>query len=137
MMIHEQQQKMSQDNHLQLLKEKIIRGWPKNKGHMAQTVTTLDVLDDMEVIDSHSERQACSNTQKITKSSMIMTPYNHMGIEKKTTFTPELIYWTGMNKNIEIYIIKLLYPKAFIFSEYGLSKKIMSDTSGNFMSDKF
>ena len=38
MTIHEMQQAMSQDNHLQQLKEQVIRGWPGNKDHIAQNL---------------------------------------------------------------------------------------------------
>ena len=48
----ELQQESSWDNHLQQLKEQIIKGWPENKDHMAQNFRLYQMFqDDVAVID--------------------------------------------------------------------------------------
>ena len=42
-----------------------------------------------------------------------------------------------IKKMEDISVDSLILACKFIFSEYGLPKKIMSDTGGNFISDKF
>ena len=41
MTIHKMQQAMLQNNHLQQLKEQIIRGWPENKDNIAKKSQTI------------------------------------------------------------------------------------------------
>ena len=51
-MLHKLQQVMSHDNHLQQLKEQIIRGWPEKKDHLEQNLRPYWAFqDDIAVTD--------------------------------------------------------------------------------------
>ena len=84
MTIHELQHEMAIDNHLQQLKECIIKGWPENKDSIPQNHRPYWTFwDDMAVIDRVILKGRFivipDALQKLTSEQLHI---NHMGMEK-------------------------------------------------------
>ena len=85
MTMHELQQAMSQDQHLQHLKDYIIQGWPKSRDQIPQDIKTYWTFrDNMTVIDEVIIKGRCIVVlEAIQKQALQQLCINHMCIEKK------------------------------------------------------
>ena len=65
--MHELQEAMSQDQHLQCLMEYVIQEWPESKNKLLQDIRPYWTFrDDMAVIRGSHQRKTFSNTRSIT-----------------------------------------------------------------------
>ena len=83
MTVHELQQAMSQDQHLQHLKDYVIEGWPESRDQIPQDIRTYWTLrDDMAIIDGIIIKVRCIvGLEVLQKQKLQQLHINHMGIE--------------------------------------------------------
>ena len=111
MMIHELQHETDQDNHLQQLKECIIKGWPESKDNTAENLRQYWTFqDDMALIDGIILKGRCIVIPStLQKQALELLYINHMGIDKRKVLACKSIYWPGINSNMEKHIKNLLH----------------------------
>ena len=82
--MHELQEAMSQDQHLQHLMEYAIQGWPDSKNQLLQDMRTYwKFRDDMAVIHWVVIKGKCIVIPKALPQQVLKQLHiNHMGIEK-------------------------------------------------------
>ena len=107
MTIHQLQQVMSQDDHLQHFKYHIIQDWPKSRDQIPQDMRTYWMFqDDMALIDGIILKGWHIVIPEALQRQMLQQLHiNHIGIEKKTKLLAhESMYWIGMNLDVKNYI---------------------------------
>ena len=105
--IEEIQQALTQDDHLQKLKNLIISGWPDKKDKLHADLRPywsyrgeLAVIDGIIIKGRHI---VIPNSLKQQVLNQLHT--NHMGIEKTKLLACELVYWSSINADIKNYIM--------------------------------
>ena len=106
MTILELQHETALDNHLQQLKEGIIKGWPENKDNLPQNLRPYWTFqDDMAIIDRVMIKgRFIVIPDKLQKQVLQQLHINHMGMEKTKLLAHKSISWPGINSDIEKYI---------------------------------
>ena len=96
-------QVMTKADHLQQLREHIIRGWLQRRNELPQEIRLYWTFrDDIGVI--HGIILKCRQIiipKKLQKQALDQLDSNHMGIEKTRFLACKLICWIGINANIE------------------------------------
>ena len=102
----ELQQGLSQDGHLQKLKNIIIAGWPDSKDEtIAELKPYWSYRDKLGVIDGIILKGRCITIQNSLRQQVLDQLHtNHMGIKKTKLLAHECVYWYSINADIEKYI---------------------------------
>ena len=102
----ELQQVLSQDDHLQKLKNIIIAGWPDSKDEiMAELKPYWSYRDELVVIDGIILKgRHIIIPNSLRQQVLKQLHMNHMGIEKMKLLAHECVYWYSINADIEKYI---------------------------------
>ena len=105
--MHELQEAMSHDQHLQHLMQYIIQGWPGSKNQLPHDIRTYWMfIDDMAVVNGVVIKGRCIVIpQELQQQVPKQLHINHIGIEKKNKLLAyKSLYWIGMNADIEDHI---------------------------------
>ena len=104
--ISQVQQAMTQDKHLQRLKNIIITGWLNTKHELHIDIRPYwPYRDGLAVIDSVVMKGRCIIVPVELKQQVLdQLHLNHMGIEKTKLLVHELVYWVNINSDIENHI---------------------------------
>ena len=99
MVICKPQKQTSQDNHLQQLREQIIKAWPQNKDHIAQIFRLYWTFqDNMTVIVKGRHVVIPDTLQNKHYNNSIFIIWE---LKKTKLLGFKYIYWPGIDSNIE------------------------------------